>query len=121
MTTADSGWFITPSDAQGAPDDDGRVLLGQFTHDGTAIEGRMLVQFVTGGVHKQASVVFCNGLAGACIGGDLDGNNLVTIDDFLALLGDWGACKACPADIDGDGVVGINDFLALLAAWGPCP
>ena len=27
----------------------------------------------------------------------------------------------CPADLDGDGVVGINDFLALLAAWGPCP
>jgi hypothetical protein len=26
-----------------------------------------------------------------------------------------------PADIDGDGVVGMTDFLALLAAWGPCP
>jgi hypothetical protein len=24
-------------------------------------------------------------------------------------------------DIDGDGVVGVNDFLELLAAWGPCP
>ncbi len=117
LTTTDSGWFITPSDAQGAPDNDGRVLLGQFTHDGTAIEGRMLVQFITGGVHMQASVVFCNGLASACIDGDLDGNNLVTIEDFLALLGDWGACEACPADIDGDGEVGINDFLALLANW----
>ncbi len=117
LTATDSGWFITPSDAQGAPDENGRVLLGQFTYDGTAIEGRMLVQFITGGVHMQASVVFCNGLAGACIDGDLDGNNLVTIDDFLALLGDWGACKACPADIDGDGDVGINDFLLLLGNW----
>ena len=117
LTTTNSGWFTTPSDAQGAPDGDGRVLLGQFTYDGTAIEGRMLVQFVTGGVHMQASVVFCNGLAGACIDGDLDGNNLVTIEDFLALLGDWGACKACPADIDGDGVVGITDFLLLLGNW----
>ena len=26
----------------------------------------------------------------------------------------------CPGDITGDGVVGINDFLDLLAAWGPC-
>ncbi len=26
----------------------------------------------------------------------------------------------CEGDIDGDGVVGINDFLDLLAAWGPC-
>jgi len=27
----------------------------------------------------------------------------------------------CFGDLDGDGVVGINDFLALLANWGPCP
>ena len=117
LTTTDSGWFITPADTQGAPDNDGRVLLGQFTYDGTAIEGRMLVQFITGGVHMQASVVFCNGLSGTCIDGDLDGNNLVTIDDFLVLLAGWGACEGCPADIDGDDVVGINDFLLLLGNW----
>ncbi len=28
---------------------------------------------------------------------------------------------SCPADSDGDGIVGIQDFLAVLAAWGPCP
>ena len=78
----------------------------------------MLVQFITGGVHMQASVGFCHSnQAGACIDGDLDGNNLVTIDDFLALLGDWGACKGCPADIDGDDEVGIDDFLTLLGNW----
>ncbi len=27
----------------------------------------------------------------------------------------------CPWDLDGSGDVGINDFLALLANWGPCP
>jgi hypothetical protein len=27
----------------------------------------------------------------------------------------------CPWDVDGDGVVGVLDFLALLAHWGPCP
>ena len=117
LTMTDSGWFIAPSDAQGAPDGDGRVLLGRFTYEGTAIDGRMVVQFITGGVHMQASVGFCHGLAGACIDGDLDGNNLVTIDDFLALLGDWGACKGCPADIDGDNEVGIDDFLTLLGNW----
>ncbi len=118
LTTTDSGWFITPSDAQGAPDVDGRVLLGRFTYDGTAIDGRMLVQFITGGIHMQAAVGFCHpNQGGPCIEGDLDGNNLVTIDDFLTLLGDWGACRGCQADIDGDGEVGINDFLTLLGNW----
>ncbi len=116
LTMSDAGWFITPSDPQGAPDVDGRVLLGRFTYDGIAIEGRILVQFITGGVPMQASVAFCHGTAGPCIDGDLDGNNLVTIDDFLVLLAAWGGVD-CPADIDGDGVVGITDFLLLLANW----
>ncbi len=49
--------------------------------------------------------------------GDMDGN--VGINDFLALLAQWGSVGSS-CDIDGGGV-GINDFLDLLANWGPCP
>jgi len=49
--------------------------------------------------------------------GDMDGN--VGINDFLALLAQWGDVGSS-CDIDGGGV-GINDFLDLLANWGPCP
>ncbi len=42
----------------------------------------------------------------------------VGINDFLAVLAQWGGLGSC--DFDGGGV-GINDFLDLLAAWGPCP
>ena len=53
--------------------------------------------------------------------GDLDGDGVVGITDFLLLLGQWGPCPAppavCPADLDGDGMVGITDFLILLAQW----
>ncbi len=118
LSMTNAGWFITPVDAQGAPDNDGRVLLGQFTSDGSGIEGSFLIQFVTGGVHMQGAVGFCHSnQEGPCLEGDVDGDNLVTIDDFLALLADWGSCKGCPADIDGDGTVGINDFLTLLGNW----
>ena len=53
--------------------------------------------------------------------GDFDGDDVVGITDFLALLGNWGPCPpagACPWDLDGDGEVGITDFLILLAEWG---
>ncbi len=56
--------------------------------------------------------------------GDVDGNGMVGINDFLQVLADWGSCPALPApcetDYDRDGVVGINDFLISLARWGPC-
>jgi hypothetical protein len=52
--------------------------------------------------------------------GDIDGDGVVGIVDFLALLADWGTCDAdcCLTDLDLDGVVGIIDFLAQLANWG---
>ena len=54
--------------------------------------------------------------------GDLNGDTVVGIQDFLILLAAWGLCPApcaaCPADLDGDDTVDREDFLALLAAWG---
>ncbi len=43
----------------------------------------------------------------------------VGINDFLAVLAQWGSPGSC--DRDGVPNVGINDFLGVLAAWGPCP
>ncbi len=62
-----------------------------------------------------------NGVPDECdVTGDVNGDGVVGINDFLLLLGAWGPCgdcNACPADLDGDCEVGINDFLMLLAAW----
>ncbi len=52
---------------------------------------------------------------------DLDGDGIVDIVDFLALLAAWGSCSDCgncPADFDGDCSVGILDLLILLGNWG---
>ena len=56
------------------------------------------------------------------IPGDLDGDGIVGIIDFLMLLAAWGPCAepcppSCAADLDGDCAVGITDFLMLLANW----
>ena len=54
--------------------------------------------------------------------GDIDGDGIVGIVDFLLLLADWGPCEepcppSCAADLDQDCMVGITDFLLLLANW----
>jgi len=58
--------------------------------------------------------------APAALPSDLDGDGIVGIVDFLALLEAWGSCSdcgTCPADFDGDCAVGITDFLLLLGNW----
>jgi hypothetical protein len=52
--------------------------------------------------------------------GDLDGDAVAGISDFLDLVAAWGPNPGHPADLDGDGLVSVTDFLALLARWGPC-
>jgi len=56
--------------------------------------------------------------------GDVDGDGMVGIIEFMQVIADWGACPALPApcesDYNRDGDVGINDLLTALARWGPC-
>ena len=47
-----------------------------------------------------------------------DGDGSVDIDDFLAVIAQWGGPGSC--DFDGDDV-DIDDFLAVIANWGVCP
>jgi hypothetical protein len=54
--------------------------------------------------------------------GDLDGDDIVGVSDFLLLLASWGPCPDpcppfCVGDLDGDCSVGVTDFLLLLANW----
>ena len=51
--------------------------------------------------------------------GDLDGDGIVGINDFLDLLAAWGPCiqDCCLPDLDLDEDVGITDFLLLLGNW----
>ncbi|MHC4828642.1 MAG: hypothetical protein ACYTEY_18985 [Planctomycetota bacterium] len=54
--------------------------------------------------------------------GDIDGNGVVDVNDFLMMLAAWGDCPdpcppSCPADFDGNCSVDVNDFLILLANW----
>jgi hypothetical protein len=56
--------------------------------------------------------------AGGC-GADINGDEIVGVDDLLALIATWGLTDS-PADVNGDGLVDTVDLLLVLAAWGPC-
>ncbi|UCD76890.1 MAG: right-handed parallel beta-helix repeat-containing protein [Phycisphaerales bacterium] len=52
---------------------------------------------------------------------DVNGDEIVNIDDLFQVLSAWGACDECPEDINEDGTVDIDDIFEVLANWGPCP
>lgn len=49
---------------------------------------------------------------------DIDGNGLITVNDFLELNSRYGLPCICSEDIDGNGFVNVNDFLELNSAFG---
>ncbi|MHC4653103.1 MAG: choice-of-anchor Q domain-containing protein [Planctomycetota bacterium] len=51
---------------------------------------------------------------------DLNGDNVVGLDDFDALMNCWSSSEepCCIADLDLNGTVNVVDFLILLANWG---
>ena len=55
---------------------------------------------------------------------DTNGDLMVDIVDFLAVLSTWSTTGQEPGqdtDVNDDGIVDLLDLLAVLAAWGPCP
>ena len=51
-----SAWFVVPSNTNGLPDEDGRVLLAQLTTDGD-LDGVLYMQVLPGGVGTLAQIM----------------------------------------------------------------
>ena len=49
--------------------------------------------------------------------GNLNGDDVVNIDDLLIILSDWGGTGG---DANGDGQTNIDDILVVLGNWGAC-
>lgn len=54
---------------------------------------------------------------GETIPEDVNGDGNVDVIDLLAVLDNWGPCKACNEDINGDSMVNVTDLLAIIAVW----
>jgi hypothetical protein len=52
------------------------------------------------------------------------GDNVVDVDDLVAVILEWGPCSGCRADFEppgGDGQVNVDDLVAVILNWGVCP
>lgn len=101
----------------------GGTMQVAFTGSGGAVGEDMCFTVIVdeGGICCSSDICFTiPDCSAAAAPGDLDGDGLVGVADFLALLVAWGPCGdcgACPADADADCFVGVTDMLALLAGW----
>ena len=109
------GWFDT------YPENDDNGFSGAWSCYPFFPSGTLIVSDRTRGLF----VLDPSAALGNCavdVLGDLDGDGIVGILDFLMLLAAWGPCDqpcppSCAADLDGDCTVGILDFLTLLGNW----
>ena len=65
-------------------------------------------------------------ILGSACAADITGDNVVNVQDLLAVINAWGACPqpctpACAGDTNGDCAVNVQDLLAVITSWGPCP
>jgi hypothetical protein len=76
--------------------------------------------FDTPGSVQAGYVLTLRDVGGGSGNGDVNGDGVVDVTDFLLMLGMWGPCAdccVCAADFDEDCEVGVTDFLLLLAWW----
>ena len=138
--TGDNGtWFITPSDDQGEQfaftDTCGKVRTGvtiaQLTllGDGATVSFSGLLQGKDdlGESWQAFFTVFETtaddrspaDISDSC-SGDLDGDDVVNVDDLLSMLSNWYG-NSCLVDLTLDDVVDTADVIELITQWGACP
>ena len=116
------GYFDGDPGSQELPDENGRILIAQFSlPDDTSFSYRGTASFNLGGGDLTSRAFL---VEHTVCRGDLDVSGAVDFDDVLLVLTNWGPQEPCPphrpADLDKDCDVGFGDLLMVLSAWGPC-
>ena len=92
-------WFILPDDSDaGLVGEDGRILLGQFTTEGS-LDVMINLQYQAQGMIKH--------VAGATLNQDAPSTSTGGTD-----------AEGCQADLDGNGAIDVNDLLMFIAQFG---
>jgi hypothetical protein len=94
-------------------------LFGVFHVDGDPCLAHFYFKDISGAIIDD---FYTRSTLGPCpCAGDVTGDAVVDILDFLTVLANWGEQSEGPADIDGDGIVGLPEYQLVIALWGrPC-
>lgn len=131
-----SGIFLTSAgfDDQNVPDENGRILIAQFTTNGE-ISGCLNMQFRK--LNEDGSIFdpegpdlfvtyladqrcFASSVQEPCAG-DLNNSGNIDIEDLLLVLTGFGCTEDCAVDLNNDGFTTAADVLILLSVFGnPC-
>ena len=117
---AGGSWFTT-NGANGVLNPGGRVLLGQFTTDGT-FSGQMAVGFLNPGFSSNLILTLLFGEQEGCTDPDAcNYQSYATLDDCSCLYEDvLGVCGgSCFGDEDSDGLCDAVDFCSSVLNGGP--
>jgi hypothetical protein len=124
--------ITTSPTISGMPDENGEVLLGQFTTDGD-LGGKLNLQFrkmadsngtvfipltITQELGIEFSSLTSPDACGACPG-DHDQNGAINVADLLLFVADFGMpCDGCSSDMNSDSDVNTSDLLLFTAYFG---
>lgn len=128
-----AGVYITTFSAipQNTPDENGRVLIGQFTTNGDVL-GCLNLQlrrlnpdgtiFDPEGPEMTETVLFENqcftSTTQTFCASDFNSSGTVAIEDLLIFLQDFGCSGGCIADLDGNDNVDTGDLLLFITEFG---
>lgn len=97
---------------------------GESAHPSIAMSGQAVHVFWQDQRDGNWEVYYKRNPTGSPAAPDINGDDVVDVDDLFAIIDAWGPCPNsddCPADVAADGVVDINDLFAVINAWGPWP
>jgi pimeloyl-ACP methyl ester carboxylesterase len=126
IATLDTLWFGSGLLEASWLDAQGNFLGNALAADGVTLDpGTAHLRITTSPTTVVTNHLFTAALAPAPVPcpADLDQSGLVTANDVLLALSQFGCSDAdfpegCNSDVDGDGIVGVNDILTVLSLFG---
>lgn len=100
------------------PDANGRVLIGQFTTR-QFVSGcfSFSLNDIVMGTTEQVNQTVCFSFSPSFVSADFNQDGFVDMTDLSIILEDFGCSAGCNADLNGDNMVTVDDMMSFIYFW----